>query len=236
MRCVLFELFRVSVAMMIQLANARSAGCESGMRQRGSFDEKQDVLIITEMIDRLDEGRLSRRRAPACPLPACVLPRDLIDETRNIIPQRRVSLGRQYASSSSLRPKMKGPFILAWVSLPRKDTAIEAIPTLAGSLRINPRRNKRNKSDTRATRGRSAGSKTLNQPKTPDRHPTVHSIQHAIQPKEPTLYSSMTPNLCPTLTFFPASATNLNPSGASKTRTIVLPNLNPPISSPAVRG
>lgn len=96
--------------MMIQLANARSAGCESGMRQRGSFDENQDVLIITKMIDRLDEGRLSRRRAPACPLPACVLPRDLIDETRNIIPQRRVSLGRQYAPSSSLRPKMKGPF------------------------------------------------------------------------------------------------------------------------------
>lgn len=56
MRWVLFELFRVSVAMMIQLATfARLTGYESGTRQGGSFDENENVLIITEMIDRLDE-------------------------------------------------------------------------------------------------------------------------------------------------------------------------------------
>ena len=71
MRWVLFELFRVSVAMMIQLANARSAGCESGMRQRGYFDENQDVLIITKMIDRLDEKKnIASSRPLACPLSA----------------------------------------------------------------------------------------------------------------------------------------------------------------------
>jgi hypothetical protein len=44
------------------------------------------------------------------------------------------------------------------------------------------------------------------------------------------------PSASPTLTLSPALVTNVKLSGASKTMTIVLPSMNPPISSPAVKG
>jgi hypothetical protein len=54
--------------MMIQLATfARLAGYESGMRQGGSFDDNESVLIITEMIDRLDEKGIVASSRPCVP-------------------------------------------------------------------------------------------------------------------------------------------------------------------------